>query len=137
MSYNVNIQTAYIQLNNYMRCINVFMTRKNEHYTNFRISAMKLSVLLPHVFIHYISCISSFELSSNSAHPNIPPSEYNECFKTRGCYGIPAGCIATVNCKILVTYKIEETGDVSFTLQGNVFTWGIAILFIDSTPFFL
>lgn len=37
-------------------------------------------------------------------------SAYKECGATAGCFGFPSGCIATANCLMLVSYKLEDDG---------------------------
>ena len=45
--------------------------------------------------------------------------KYDECYGTRGCFGLPKDCIDNKNCDIFVTYQQEESGNVRFNLEGN------------------
>jgi hypothetical protein len=82
-----------------------------------------MSKLLLHAYVLSASFIATFKISSSSVLSELPPDEYKECFETKGCYGIPKGCIEMKKCEILVTYKAQESGDVRFTLEGSAETY--------------
>ena len=43
-------------------------------------------------------------------------SDYDGCQKTKGCFGLPGGCVQKRTCSILLTYAQLDSGDVDFTL---------------------
>uniref|UniRef100_T1JGZ2 Ferric-chelate reductase 1 n=1 Tax=Strigamia maritima TaxID=126957 RepID=T1JGZ2_STRMM len=56
-------------------------------------------------------------------------SAYDGCFESKGCFGGPDGCIASRNCKHMVTYVASENGlGVDFEMVGQTRGW-IAIGF--------
>jgi len=54
-----------------------------------------------------------------SENPFYLLDKYDECYSTRGCFGLPKDCIKSKNCDIFVTYQQEESGNVRFNLEGN------------------
>ena len=51
------------------------------------------------------------------AHGQID-TEYEDCGKTKGCFELPENCIATYDCKVLVSYMVNEEDKVEFTLNA-------------------
>ena len=43
-------------------------------------------------------------------------SNYDGCQETKGCFGLPGGCVNKKTCSILLTYAQLDNGDVDFTL---------------------
>ena len=47
-------------------------------------------------------------------------NEYEGCGTTKGCFGQPENCLATEDCKVLVSYIINEEEKIQFTLSGDL-----------------
>ena len=45
-------------------------------------------------------------------------TEYEDCGKTKECFELPENCIATFDCKVLVSYIVNEEDKVEFTLSA-------------------
>ena len=45
---------------------------------------------------------------------------YNGCGSNKGCFGMPQNCLDTQDCKVLVSYVMDENSDVVFTMVGDL-----------------
>ncbi|GFS54683.1 putative ferric-chelate reductase 1 homolog [Nephila pilipes] len=43
---------------------------------------------------------------------------YDACFVSKGCFGIPAGCINSQDCEVLLSYAKSSDGNLAFKLSG-------------------
>ena len=45
--------------------------------------------------------------------------DYENCFVTKGCFGLPINCVNQRDCHILATYQTSADGDISFSISGQ------------------
>ncbi len=63
--------------------------------------------------------IASAEFFSLTAYNRFLQGGYNGCQETKGCFGVPAGCIETRDCAGYATYSTNADGRVLFNLIGE------------------
>ena len=67
-------------------------------------------------------------MTATTATPTEAPStitsesanEYEDCGTTKGCLGLPENCVGTQDCKVLVSYMVNEEDKVQFTFRASI-----------------
>ena len=65
-------------------------------------------------------------LSAILFQEGLATTAYDKCFDTTGCFGVQfqqasENCVQEKNCDVLVTYKNHSNGDITFSIQGEVY----------------
>ena len=68
-----------------------------------------------HVGFHTDKIVSNETYNLADFNPFLN-SNYDGCQETKGCFGLPGGCVNQKTCSILLTYAQLDNGDVDFTL---------------------
>ena len=68
-----------------------------------------------HVGFHTDKIVSNETYNLADFNPFLN-SNYDGCQETKGCFGLPGGCVNKKTCSILLTYAQLDNGDVDFTL---------------------
>ena len=47
-------------------------------------------------------------------------NEYEDCGKTKGCFGLPANCFTSEDCKLFVSYIVNQDNKIEFTVSADL-----------------
>ena len=47
-------------------------------------------------------------------------NEYEDCGNTKGCLGLPENCVTSEDCKLFVSYIVNEDSKIEFTLSADL-----------------
>ena len=61
-------------------------------------------------------------------------TEDEDCGKTKGCFELPENCLATYDCKVLVSYVVNEEDKVEFTLSAYLFNGEYGAIALSAHP---